>query len=88
MRKAAHYSGNVQGVGFRYSACSIAARYAVTGFVKNLADGRVELVVEGTSAEVVALLTEIQQRMDRYIRRAQVQTESATGEFSDFGIAY
>lgn len=88
VRKLAHFSGNVQGVGFRYSTCSIAARFAVTGYVKNLADGRVELVVEGASSEVEALLTEMQQRMDRYIRRVQVQDEQATSEFSDFGIAY
>src|SRR5262249_24196810 len=46
-RATVHYSGHVQGVGFRYAARSIAGKYAVTGFVQNLSDGRVRLVVEG-----------------------------------------
>ncbi len=45
-------SGRVQGVGFRYTAKGVAQRFAVTGFVRNLSDGRVELVVEGDAAEV------------------------------------
>ena len=42
-----HYAGRVQGVGFRYTVRSLAARFDVTGFVRNLPDGRVHLVVEG-----------------------------------------
>jgi len=41
------YSGAVQGVGFRYSVKSVASGYEVTGTVRNLADGRVELLAEG-----------------------------------------
>ena len=46
------YSGRVQGVGFRYQAKQLAAGFEVTGVVRNLADGRVELVAEGASAEL------------------------------------
>lgn len=46
-RREVRYRGRVQGVGFRYTARSIAQSYAVTGYVKNVADGSVELVVEG-----------------------------------------
>lgn len=55
------YSGKVQGVGFRYTTRQIAARFAVTGFVKNLGDGRVELVAEGTQEEVERFLRAIRQ---------------------------
>ena len=41
-----YYSGRVQGIGFRYTARSIAAGRRVTGFVRNLPDGRVHLIVE------------------------------------------
>lgn len=51
-----HYSGNVQGVGFRYTVKNVAMGYEVTGQVRNLADGRVELVVEGDREELTAFL--------------------------------
>src|SRR5207249_8898651 len=54
MRKRAHvfYAGRVQGVGFRYTAREVACGYEVTGFVRNLPDGRVEMVAEGEEEEV------------------------------------
>ena len=51
-----YYAGRVQGVGFRYTVRSLAARFDVTGFVRNLPDGRVHLVVEGDAGEIDAFL--------------------------------
>jgi acylphosphatase len=48
------YSGQVQGVGFRYTAKTVAAGFEVTGTVRNLPDGRVELIAEGQRAELEA----------------------------------
>ena len=80
-QREVHYSGAVQGVGFRYTVRSLAARLQVTGFVRNLFDGRVQLVVEGTSAEIELLLKQIQTEMGRYISTADEQTRPATGRF-------
>ncbi len=55
-RVVVHYSGRVQGVGFRATVRQIACGYDVTGTVRNLADGRVELVAEGAKAELKAFL--------------------------------
>src|SRR5476649_3005561 len=46
------YSGRVQGVGFRYTARTVAAGFEITGFIRNLTDGRVELVAEGDGDEL------------------------------------
>lgn len=70
--KAAYFSGHVQGVGFRYSTVQIAERFVVAGTVKNLSDGRVELVVQGERAEVEGLIDAVGERMSRYIRQTQV----------------
>jgi acylphosphatase len=87
-RRVVHYSGHVQGVGFRYSTQHIARRYDVKGYVRNQADGRVELVLEGDSAEIDAMLNEVAERMQSYIRDIRVDTADATGEFNGFSIRY
>jgi acylphosphatase len=55
------YEGNVQGVGFRWSVRHVATGFDVTGWVRNLPDGRVELQVNGEKNEVRAFLDHIAQ---------------------------
>ena len=81
------YSGHVQGVGFRYTARSVAAGYEVTGTVRNLLDGRVELVAEGSREELEAFREAIRQAgLDRFIRNEDVLWTEATGEYRGFEI--
>ena len=82
------YSGRVQGVGFRYTVQTIAQQHAVTGFVKNLRDGRVELVAEGARPELEQLLKEIAVAMDGYIEAADIQILPVSGEFRAFEVAH
>ena len=84
IRCEVHYSGHVQGVGFRWSACSIARGFAVTGFVRNLADGRVHLVAEGERGEVERFLAAIADSMAGNIRHAQMEVSPASGEYQSF----
>ncbi len=88
LRRTVLYSGRVQGVGFRYTTQRVAARFAVTGWVRNLADGRVELVVEGEPAELDRFSTALDEAMAGYIRGREVRDGPATGEFADFGIRH
>ena len=87
-RREVYYSGRVQGVGFRYTARSLARQFAVTGFVKNLPDGRVELVVEGRAEEIGAMLRAIQAEMGHYIRDVRETRSRATGGFSGFDVRF
>lgn len=67
------YEGNVQGVGFRYSLKQIAKGFDVTGWVRNLADGRVELQAGGEPDEIEAFLKAIRQSELRAHIRAQTE---------------
>ena len=55
------YEGRVQGVGFRYSARRVAAGFDVAGYVRNLPDGRVELVASGDPEEVDGFLDAVRE---------------------------
>ena len=54
IRRHIYFSGRVQEVGFRFTACLLARRLSLTGWVKNLWDGRVEMEVQGTEDEIEA----------------------------------
>ncbi len=83
-----HFTGRVQGVGFRASTEHIAAGFAVTGYVRNLRDGRVEVVAEGTEPELRKFLDEIRARLGYYIREQTQVTDAASGEWVDFAVRY
>ena len=75
-RRRVYYSGRVQGVGFRFTAERLAQRFRVAGFVRNLDDGRVELLAEGEAAEVAVFLDAVRREMDPYILDIQEERES------------
>jgi acylphosphatase len=78
----------VQGVGFRYTVQNLALQYDVHGFVKNLPDGRVELVLEGPAPEVESLIDALKQKMSGFIRKADIAEQPATGELRGFAIRH
>ncbi len=86
-RREVHFEGHVQGVGFRYTTVRIAGGYRVTGFVRNLPDGRVQLVAEGILAELDGFLAEVEQAMESKISDRTTALSTATGEFPEFSIA-
>jgi acylphosphatase len=89
--KRAHvfYSGYVQGVGFRYTARNIASLLRLTGWVKNLRDGRVEVVCEGEEKKLKKFLEDIKDEFHgRYITDAQIEWEEPTNEFDRFEIVF
>lgn len=85
-RYTVHYSGHVQGVGFRFNARQVAQAYRVSGFVENIDDGRVRLVAEGETAELDRFLEELSARMARFIKERTVAICESSGEFGTPGI--
>jgi acylphosphatase len=87
-RVTVRYSGHVQGVGFRYTTNSIAHSYDVTGYVRNLSDGRVELVAEGDPRAIDTFLSDVSERLGDHIRDERRDTSPATGEYAAFEIRH
>jgi acylphosphatase len=83
------YAGHVQGVGFRYTVRTEAMGYEVTGMVRNLPDGRVELVAEGDKSELESFQTAIlDSGLGSLVRQTQIHWGEATGEFRGFVVAH
>jgi acylphosphatase len=82
------FSGHVQGVGFRYTAQAIAKHHPVTGYVRNLPDGRVELVMEGDAAEMEKVVSRLKDQMEGHIGRVTESESPGTGEFQGFDIRH
>jgi len=81
------YSGHVQGVGFRFTVKQVAAGFEVTGTVRNLSDGRVELVAEGTRTELEAFRDAVRDAgLAASIRHEDVHWSEAQNDFRGFEI--
>jgi len=87
-RRTCYFSGRVQGVGFRYTVHNLAMPHNIRGYVKNLPDGRVELVMEGPDQDMDELLSAVRQKMTHFIRRVDMQDEPASNAFSGFAIRH
>jgi acylphosphatase len=87
-RREIYYSGRVQGVGFRYTVRSLAPRFDVTGYVRNLPDGRVQVVVEGEIGEIDRFEKAILHQMEHYITGTNEIIGADSGQFDLFEIRY
>jgi len=91
MQVRAYYSGRVQGVGFRYAVLGIAGQLKVCGWVKNLDDGRVEIIARASEDILKNFLQEINQQFSDYIKDSSLEWLPVClpdGELSGFGIKY
>lgn len=87
IRETIHYSGTVQGVGFRHRTAKIAFGFAIAGYVKNLADGRVKLVAEGEPEEVMEFVDRVQADLGDHIAEVESSRSVATREYGNPGTA-
>ncbi len=82
------FTGRVQGVGFRFTTLDLANRYRLTGFVRNCADGAVELVAQGQLEQIHDLLRDIQDKYKDYITETKINETPSNSQFKDFKIAF
>lgn len=70
------FEGHVQGVGFRYAVMNISSAFEISGWVRNLPEGSVEVKVMGEVAEVEAFIKEIAEKstVAHYIKSLKVET--------------
>lgn len=86
IRRTVNFTGRVQRVGFRHTAAKLANTFEVEGYIHNLEDGSVELVVEGMPEELDAYIGKIRDTIGGNIYSADATDEQATGEFVGFEI--
>jgi len=80
------YRGSVQGVGFRYTASRYAGDMDLRGWIKNLSNGQVEMIVEGPEENIDQFLDFLDQTFSGYIIDKVISSEPARGEFLGFDI--
>lgn len=90
MTKRLHiiFRGQVQGVGFRYTARSLAQPSHITGWVKNLSSGDVEIVAEADEELLREFQSHVEDHLSGYISDKTIDWQSATGEFKTFEIRF
>tara|TARA_B100000315_G_scaffold255980_1_gene300772 strand:- start:144 stop:419 length:276 start_codon:yes stop_codon:yes gene_type:complete len=84
----AYYSGIVQGVGFRFTARMIANRHSVKGWVRNLSDGRVELLASGSDKDVDNFFIDLRNEFKRSISESNESQVKCDEEHTGFGIRF
>ncbi|HUW17982.1 MAG TPA: acylphosphatase [Sedimentisphaerales bacterium] len=88
--KARHivFFGQVQGVGFRFTAHRIASRYGLTGWVRNLPDGTVEMVAQGSPDDIADCIRDIEQSFTGYISETKIGEVAQNPQYKQFRITF
>lgn len=82
IRKHIIFHGRVQGVGFRYWSCMIATELGLTGWVKNLSDGTVEMEVQGSGMMISRLIHRLHNQ--RFVEITDMETTSMPVKENEF----
>ncbi len=80
------FIGRVQGVGFRWTACNVANRFDVAGWVRNEPDGSVRCVAEGEPGELDAFVAAVQEAMSGYVKETRVGQGQPADDLEGFKV--
>lgn len=82
------FAGDVQGIGFRFTALNIANRYKLTGWVRNAPDGTVEMLAQGDPNDINDCVRDIEQSLPGHIRETGVEEVPLNPQYKDFRITF
>ena len=82
------FVGHVQGVGFRFTAYHMANRHRLTGFVRNLPDGTVEMLAQGGANDIDECIQDIQDSFAGYIRDIKIEEVPPDPNYKEFRITF
>jgi len=82
------FTGQVQGVGFRFTAFDIANHYSLTGFVRNLPDGTVEMIAQGPPDNIADCIRDIKESFGAHIRETKIEEIPCDPRYEDFKITF
>ena len=82
------FTGDVQGVGFRFTALRIANRYPLTGFIRNTPNGFVEMLAQGSPDDIDNCLRDIKDSLAGYIRDTKIEETPSDPQYTDFKITF
>ncbi|HUV63004.1 MAG TPA: acylphosphatase [Sedimentisphaerales bacterium] len=82
------FVGHVQGVGFRFTAHRMAGRHQLTGFVRNLRDGSVEMVAQGSAGDIEDCIRDIKESFPGYVREVIINDIPPDAKHTDFKITF
>jgi acylphosphatase len=82
------FEGRVQGVGFRFTCMRIADNYDVTGYVRNIPDGTVEMLLQGDESEITQLIERVKDYFQSNITNTKAQQTQFNPEYTDFKITF
>ncbi len=80
------YAGNVQGVGFRWKVSQIAKKYLVAGYVKNLSNGKVVLLLEGEESQINEMRKDVERQLRDFWKSIECEEKPGTAHHSIFSI--
>lgn len=82
------FIGRVQGVGFRFTSFHTANRYKLTGFVRNVPDGTVEMLAQGAADDVNDCIRDIEASFAGYIRETNIEEVPHDPRYAEFKITF
>ena len=86
VRKHFYFSGTVQGVGFRYHAHNLARENGLTGWVRNLPDGRVEMEAQGNPVQLQKLVAQLKAQPQIHIEHMEIEKIAPVPFERKFGV--
>ena len=82
------FTGSVQGVGFRFTAHRMAIRHQLTGFVRNMMDGTVEMLAQGSAEDIDDCIRDIKEYFAGYIRETRIEENPPDPRYTNFNITF